>query len=234
MKMKNKKQIQEEKRRENKERQRKNRRKETSLERSEKTSIPKKEKILIICEGENTEPSYFNQFKLSTADIKAIGKGYNTLSLVKDAIKLKEKKYKQTWCVFDKDDFKKADFNDAIKLAKKEGMKVAYSNQAFEYWLILHFEDHQGGAMHRNDYDKKINSYINPLGSIYDGKDSKLIEPHFFDLMLATDPITKKRRVDLAIKRAKEIFKNKEHISPATEESSTTVYELVEEILKFV
>jgi len=230
----NKKQIQEEKRRENKERQRRNRRKETPLERSKKTTIAKKEKILIVCEGENTEPSYFDQFKLSTADIKAIGKGFNTVSLVRDAIKLKSKDYKQVWCVFDKDDFKDADFNKAIALAEKEGLKIAYSNQAFEYWLILHFEDHQGGAMNRKDYDKKINSYIKPLGSKYDGNNSKVVEPLFFDLMLAKDPKTGERRIDLAIKRAKNIYENKDHSSPAKEESSTKVYKLVEELLKFL
>ncbi|MGN6417310.1 MAG: RloB domain-containing protein [Pseudobacter sp.] len=34
-------------------------------------------------------------------------------------------------------------------------IQIAYSNQAFEYWLILHFEDHQGGKIDRNDYHKK-------------------------------------------------------------------------------
>lgn len=229
-----KKAIQEEKKLKNKELQRNNRRKDQSLTRDKKPSILKKEKILIVCEGENTEPSYFEQFKLSTADIKTVGKGFNTLSLVKDAIKLKSKEYKQTWCVFDKDDFTDANFNEAIALAEREELKVAYSNQAFEYWLILHFEDHQGGAMHRDDYDKKINSYINPLGSLYDGKNSKVIEPHFFELMLAIDKKTNLRRIDLAILRAKKIYENKDKLSPAKEESSTKVHLLVEEILKYV
>ena len=110
--------------------------------------------ILIVCEGENTEPSYFSQFKLSTATIKAIGEGYNTVSLVNRALKLsKEKSYDQVWCVFDKDDFSVNNFNNAITLSEANNFGVAYSNQAFEYWLILHFDDHQGGGMHRDDYN---------------------------------------------------------------------------------
>ena len=35
-----------------------------------------------------TEPSYFNKFKLTTATIKAVGEGYNTISLVNRAIEL--------------------------------------------------------------------------------------------------------------------------------------------------
>ena len=48
-------------------------------------SINEKPTILIVCEGKNTEPSYFNNFKLSSATVKSIGEGYNTISLVKRA-----------------------------------------------------------------------------------------------------------------------------------------------------
>jgi hypothetical protein len=78
--------------------------------------------ILIVCEGKNTEPSYFRQFKLTSATIKPVGEGYNTISLVKRAMQLAlEKKYDQVWCVFDKDDFPENDFNDAITIASANG-----------------------------------------------------------------------------------------------------------------
>ena len=99
--------------------------------------------ILIVCEGVNTEPSYFKQFKLTSATIKALGNGKNTLSLVRQAIKLRDQgNFEEVWCVFDKDIFPAQDFNAAITLAEANGLKVAYSNQAFEYWFILHFKDH--------------------------------------------------------------------------------------------
>ncbi|WP_394333999.1 RloB domain-containing protein [Chryseolinea serpens] len=58
-------------------------------------------------------------------------------------------------------------------VAAANGFGIAYSNQAFEYWLILHFEDHQGGAMARADYGNKLNRYINPLGASYEADGSK-------------------------------------------------------------
>ena len=152
------------------------RKKETNLNRNE-AKLLEKPLILIVCEGENTEPSYFKQFQLSSAEI--IGTGFNTLTLVNRAIKLsKEKKYDQVWCVFDADpkpeNSKHADnFNEAINLAESKKLSVAYSNQAFEYWLILHFDDHQGGGMNRADYDTKLNKLLKPFNLTYDGKGTK-------------------------------------------------------------
>ncbi|MEA3451719.1 MAG: RloB family protein, partial [Bacteroidota bacterium] len=118
--MKNKKNIQAQKKEEHKrqmlEAKKRKRSEEPILKRKAPTK-PKKAKFLIICEGENTEPSYFNLFKLSNADIEPIGEGYNTLSLVNRAIGIVEekerqgRKYNQIWCVFDKDDFSNFDFN---------------------------------------------------------------------------------------------------------------------------
>ena len=42
-----------------------------------------KQSFLIICEGVNTEPDYFNAFRLTSANIKAVGQGLNTVG--KDA-----------------------------------------------------------------------------------------------------------------------------------------------------
>jgi hypothetical protein len=174
-----------------------------------------------------TEPSYFHQFRLTSATIKAVGEGYNTVTLVQRAIELyNEGEYDQVWCVFDKDDFPAQDFNNAIQIAEASGMKIAYSNQAFEYWLILHFDDHQGGAMHRRQYCAKINEHLKPFGISYDCK-GKRISDELFELLIAEG-----RQQD-AIQRAKRNYDRFDHRSPALEESSTTVFRLVEEILKF-
>ena len=198
-------------------------------------SLDVKPTILIVCEGENTEPSYFRQFRLSSATIKTIGEGYNTTSLVNRAMQIANKdKYDQVWCVFDKDDFNDVDFNNAINIAKANNYGVAYSNQAFEYWLILHFDDHQGGGMHRNDYNDKIKTLLKPYNIIYDGKNSKMVNEDFFDLLDGVDEQTLKDRKQLAIERAKRNFNQFDHNSPAKAESSTTVFRLVEEIMKYI
>lgn len=208
------------------------RRSAPSLERN----APKEETkptILIVCEGENTEPSYFNQFRLSSAVVKSVGEGYNTVSLVKRTIELATRNsYDQVWCVFDKDDFN--DFNEAIQLAEANNFKVGYSNQAFEYWIFLHFNDHQGGGMHRNDYHDKINDMLRPHGVSYDGKDRKVITEEIFELLDGIDDKTKQPRVELAIKRAKRNYERFDHLNPAEEESSTTVFKLVDELLKYI
>lgn len=70
-------------------RNRPNPREERILRRVSSTRVVKKS-FLIICEGENTEPDYFNAFRLTSANIKAVGQGINTIGLVQKAITIKE------------------------------------------------------------------------------------------------------------------------------------------------
>jgi hypothetical protein len=72
------------------------------------------------------------------------------------------------------------------------------------------------------------------LGSHDDGDGNKLISSKFFNLLEAIDPATKTPWVQSAIKRAGKTDKSPGHQSPATEESSTTVYNFVESILKYI
>lgn len=242
MKMKNKKDIQALKKQNLKkemlEAKKRKRRIEPSLERN-KPKKQKKAKFLIICEGKNTEPSYFNQFKLSNAEIEPIGEGYNTLSLVNRAIKIVEQKkkegkhYNQVWCVFDKDDFSDFNFNEAIRKAEINKMKIAFSNQAFEYWIILHFQDHQGGQVHRNHYNEMINRYLSPFKLSYDGNDSKVITAEIFELLQSIPKNRKRSRQANAIIRAKRIFEEKSDESPAKSESNTSVYKLIKQLEKY-
>lgn len=199
--------------------------------------------FLIYCEGKNTEPSYFNKFKLSFVTIDSFGEGKNTLSLVNRAKEIadeavrKNKKYDQVWCVFDADPkpsnpYQAENFNNAIKKAKSLGFGVAYSNQAFEYWLILHFEDHQGGSMDRKLYGDKINAYLKPYNVFYDFNGDKKVNQNFFNLLssvVKTDKLGKTyTRADMARIRAEKIYNALE----SNEESSTTVFKLIEELMK--
>jgi len=185
-----------------------------------------KQTFLIVCEGEVTEPEYFNSFRLTSASVRAVGRGLNTLSLVKESIKIKKqesakgKSYNQYWVVFDKDDFPDNDFNGAIKLAETNGFKVAYSNQAFEYWLLLHFNLYQG-PLHRDRYGEMLSKL---LGVKYT-KDSGEMARIFGQLF---------PRTETAISNAKKVMESHKGENPAKAESSTTVYCLVEQLLKFL
>lgn len=210
------------------------RRTETIIERSEPV-LNEKPTILIVCEGKNTEPSYFNQFRLTSATIKPVGEGYNTISLVNRAIQItNQTSYEQVWCVFDKDDFDSVDFNNAILLADANGFGIAYSNQAFEYWILLHFNDHQGSGMHRDEYNDKLNKSLKEFNISYDGKKSKIVTEEIFELLDGIDEKTGKERKILAIERAEKIYDRLDHNNPANEESSTTVFRLVRELLKYL
>ncbi len=185
-----------------------------------------KQTFLIVCEGVNTEPDYFNAFRLTSAHVKAIGQGMNTLSLVQKAINFKEQEkrkgrvYNQNWVVFDRDDFPEKDFNAAIQLATKNGFEVAYSNQAFEYWFLLHFNLYQG-ALHRSMYEGMLNDL---LGFAYSKKSGVSLK--MFNVLLS-------KQVQ-AIHHARMVMPQFDGENPAQEESSTTVYRLVEELNKYL
>nr|WP_291683873.1 RloB family protein [Bacteroides sp.] len=185
-----------------------------------------KQTFLLICEGVNTEPDYFNAFRLTSANVKAIGQGMGAAALIQKAIHIKEheiqkgRTYNQNWVIFDKDDFPDADFNAAIALAQKNGFEVAYSNQAFEYWFLLHFNLYQG-ALHRSRYEKMLSDL---LGFPYTKKAG--VSNKMFNVLLP--------RQAQAINYAKVVMKQLTGNNPAQEESSTTVYLLVEELNKFI
>lgn len=131
--------------------------------------------FLIVCEGEKTEPLYFEAFKndlpkgvLENSIIEIEGEGKNTLSLVERVIKMREKRerasgrsYDQTWAVFDRDSFSSQNFNNAIFRARAAEPEVfcAWSNEAFELWYLLHFEFYQDAAS-RDDYQGRLEKAI--------------------------------------------------------------------------
>lgn len=132
-------------------------------------------RILIVCEGEKTEPFYFQSFSMVknsgsfVYEIKTDGGGINTIGVVKLAIELKEQEeqsgnpYDSVWAVFDKDSFSNQNFNLAIMLAEKSQINCAWSNEAFELWYVLHFEN-RTTPMSRKDYEDKLTDLIRKAG----------------------------------------------------------------------
>lgn len=205
--------------------------------------------ILLFCEGKNTEPAYFDALVLwlrpPSVKVLPIGDQGLQRSVVENAIKQKveyaDRLYSvdPVWCVFDADPNpgQASRFNEAIGLAEANGLRVAWSNQAFEYWLLLHFQDHAGGAMERDEYHEALKHHLTPLGATYAGRGAKQIPADLFAHFLAKDKADlphQRRRLVLAHRRA---ARNHQHwqqqtTSPAAMESCTTVYELVEMLLR--
>ena len=122
------------------------------------------QRILIVCEGKKTEPNYFEALKAhlpkQMVELDICGDGFNTVSLVEQAIALRDAKkdteqpYDQIWAVFDCDSFK-ANFDNAIYKAEANDIKCAWTNEAFELWYVLHFE-YRNTPMPREDYERRL------------------------------------------------------------------------------
>ncbi len=185
-----------------------------------------KQSFLIVCEGEKTEPDYFKAFRMTAATVKAVGQAMNTMTLVSKAISIRDadqkrkKVYDQCWVVFDKDDFPAKDFNQAIHFAEKNGFRVAYSNQAFEYWFLIHYNLYTG-AIHRSQYKDMLTKLIGMPYSKSEGSGAIM-----YNLLLS--------RQHQAINNAETVLAETSHGNPAEEESSTTVHKLVLELNKFL
>lgn len=203
-------------------------------------------RILIVCEGEKTEPLYFNWWKRQLENIKRIarsrtigeieitipddeievkGEGRNTKSLVQKAIELKNRPdnivdYTQIWCVFDRDSFKPEQYNAAIEACKGD-IKAAYTNEAFELWYLLHF-DYVNTGVSREQYKEKLTTclYGKKSKQKYKKKD-----PEIYKKLLAHPKADQQR----AIQHAKELSKHYEgQKNYADHNPSTTVHKLVE------
>lgn len=208
-------------------------------------------KVILYCEGRNTEPSYFELFKKNNCKVVPVvisghgigscvefveeaNKKYNCLS------KVQRNKYSQKWLVYDCDGHE--DFAVSIKIARKYGFRVAFSNMCIEYWFVLHFYDMDGqpvpmkGFSHSQAQIDLVNKAIelyNKKASVkvklYDSE-SKAVEEDFFELMMAFHPETHNQRLVDAYNRAKAIHETKKVQGAEFTESVTTMYELIKEL----
>jgi len=110
-------------------------------------------KVLIVCEGEKTEPNYFSGLKdyleLNSANIVVTGEcGSSPISISKFAFqKYREEKdagdsFDKVFCVFDRDTHETYhQALEAIEAARpKDTFHAVTSVPSFEYWLLLHFD----------------------------------------------------------------------------------------------
>lgn len=141
--------------------------------RNKQTLLPRK-RYLICTEGKS-EAIYFAHYKSSTGPVViSLDKSAHKVNLVRKAIEERDiriqvdefdEEIDEAWVVLDRDTdpsnrLDRSHFNQALKLAGENGMFVAYSNDAFELWFILHYQD-LWASTHRDQLFKMLSKHRN-------------------------------------------------------------------------
>ena len=200
---------------------------------------PKRRFYLIVCEGEETEPNYFEAIRrcLPREMVKRVtiqGTGRNTLTLLSYVEKLIEQRrvqnlppFYEIWVVMDRDSFPAEVFDSAIRqISQRSGERgagkwfAAWSNEAFELWYLLHFTDQTGGPIRREDYAAKLTAFL--------ARQYTKNAPDMFQLL--------KDRPLGAIQRAERGHRImlRQGIPCHQMNPATTVYQLVRELLSYM
>lgn len=143
------------------------------------------ERLLIVCEGEKTEPHYLNEIRqelrLATAHVQVQPSGFGTepMQVVEYAEQLfrhgnrslciEAKAFDRVIVVFDRDEHRsyhqalaKANELDG-QLGNDERQRIPFqaiaSVPCFELWLLLHFEDVQA-PIHRDEVYQRLSQHL--------------------------------------------------------------------------
>jgi len=220
------------------------RQKAGEVKKSDKLRKELKDSILIVCEGEKTEPNYFRSFPVAGVKVEVLGEGRNTLSLIEKAGKYwkrmtnEGKFYETLWCVMDRDSFPKCNYDNSFnkikaletninkrykkKLVKEFKANIAYSNEAFEIWYMLHYEYYNTSISR----DRYIRLLSDKMGISYK-KNSQDIYERLEALNLNTDG---KNGLGFALKNAEKLRASISLSEVHRQNPSTTVDLLVKEL----
>lgn len=179
------------------------------------------DKILIVCEGEKTEPYYFNNLvsfhKLNTANIDIVGDCDSApIKVLERAKELYEESkstipYDKIFCVFDKDSH--SSYLQTLSIIKqvtpKETFIAITSIPCFEYWILLHFTDTTKSYNNHREVSQDLKVFL----PAYAKKDKNI-----YSELLPYLEVAKRN----AIKANQEALKNE------TDNPSTKINELVE------
>jgi len=215
---------------------------------NDKKTVPD---IIIACEDSVSSPTYFRMIvdnlikqKIITQDSFVIAphKHSNPIGVLQDLKNYKKegkvyKEFEHKWIVIDRDSprvngggHSAEDFNNALKNAKSKksnlNIEVAYANDSFELWYLLHFE-YRNSAISR---DEILTQVIKRLKEIDAYKFAKLTkdnikQENYTKLIFET----LKPLQNVAIRNAKKLLESYGHEhNPESDNPSTRVYLLVE------
>lgn len=202
----------------------------------------KKYRYYIFCEGQATEPKYFEGFKklieenpiyrdMVLIEIEPCqAETMRVIGMAEKYVKKNKIQKGQIWCVYDKDSFPASDFNGVVSRAQQLNKAnpelqyhTAWSNECIEFWFLLHFAYYTANN-YRREYEVFLNDKFRELGI---GKYHKNMDDIFNILIELGNP-------KLAIRYAKRIIKAGQGKTPTEIAPGTKVYELVEELAKYL
>lgn len=202
----------------------------------------KESRYYIFCEGEQTEPLYFGGFKkyieenpiyreMVLIEIEPCqAETMRVISKAEHYVKANMIQKGQIWCVYDKDSFPPERFNGVEQRARQLNRDnaelqyhVAWSNECIEFWFLLHFTYYTSNN-HRTQYVSFLDDKFRQLGI---GKYQKNMQDIFEVLMAKGNP-------KLAVRYAKRIIEENREKTPTQIAPGTKVYELVEELAKYL
>jgi len=174
--------------------------------------LPQKTRILIVCEGRETEPNYFRGFRDEEAArqnfsvVVQKGKGGFCLAVVQQAIAEKEKaaargeNFDEVWCVFDVEQASQREqLSAAQTLAGKNEIQLALSNPCFEVWLLAHFIRTKKSFAGCDKVIKELNKHWRrEFGQDYEKNDEQLYARLASRTRAATDNARNVREQDWA------------------------------------
>lgn len=202
----------------------------------------KQYRYYIFCEGQQTEPLYFEGFKKLIEDDPIYkdmvlieiepcqAETMRVIGMAERYVAKNKIRKGQIWCVYDKDSFPADDFNGVVSRAERLNKEdpqlqyhTAWSNECIEFWFLLHFAYYTAND-HRKEYISFLNDRFQKLGI---GKYQKNRKDIFDILMKEGSP-------KLAIRYARRIINNSKGKTPTETAPGTRVYELVEELVKYL
>jgi hypothetical protein len=147
--------------------------------------------FILFCEDEVNEPSYFRSFQKNQKIKINVVEGQNSsfrnilntlaycekeglLEPDQSSYRVKPGVTNHLWCVYDRDittvdpglvdPQENIAFNFGIQAAEGAGLNVAWSNDVFELWILLHFEDVEPGVWrHRTFVYERLTAIFRAL-----------------------------------------------------------------------
>lgn len=191
---------------------------------------------LIVTEGTETEPVYFeaiqraiNEQYRGRIQLDIFGEGTNTVFLFDRAKYLAEHSpntYRHVWVVYDTDDFPKDRINEVVELCQTNSTEeteyhALWSNQCIELWYLLHFS-YMHSDLHRTEYWPKLTECLECIEA---GEYKK----NRSDMYALLRPY-----LETAIAFAKRLDQDNADLPPSQAAPGTKVYELLEKLKPYL